>query len=49
MNYCEADASSRGCAEVHFRKCDPNGDGVIERNEFPLLNNFYTIMYLQRD
>jgi hypothetical protein len=31
-----------------FRKCDPNGDGVIEKNEFALLNNFYWIMYGQR-
>jgi hypothetical protein len=33
---------------IHFRKCDPNGDGVIEKNEFALLNNFYWIMYEQR-
>lgn len=35
--------------EIHFGKCDPNGDGVIEKNEFPVLNNFYTMMYVRRD
>ena len=28
-------------APVHFRKSDPNGDGVIERGEYPLLENLY--------
>ena len=29
---------------VQFRKCDPNGDGVLTAAEFPLLNNFYWII-----
>jgi hypothetical protein len=34
---------------VMFRKNDPNGDGLIGPNEFPLLANFYWMMYVQRD
>jgi Ca2+-binding EF-hand superfamily protein len=49
VTYSEAKRAFPRLPEVHFRKCDPNGDGVIERNEFPLLNNFYSMMYLQRD
>ena len=26
---------------MQFRKNDPNGDGLIEPDEFPLLANFY--------
>ena len=33
-------------AEVHFRKCDPNGDGLIDQGEFPLLANFYWMIYV---
>ena len=33
---------------VHFEKSDPNGDGLIEPNEFPLLANFYWMIYVQR-
>jgi hypothetical protein len=47
VTYAEARRVFPRLSEVHFRKCDPNRDGVITRNEFPLLNNFYTIMYLQ--
>jgi hypothetical protein len=32
-------------APVHFRKSDPDGDGVIDRGEFPLLNDLYWLMY----
>jgi EF hand domain-containing protein len=49
VEYWEAKRVFPRLAEVHFRKCDPNGDGVIEKNEFPLLNNFYQIMYVQRN
>ena len=34
--------------QIHFDKCDPNGDGMIDKGEFPLLTNFYWINYLQR-
>ena len=34
--------------QVHFDKCDPNGDGVIDQGEYPLLTNFYWINYQQR-
>jgi hypothetical protein len=33
-------------AEVHFHKCDPNGDGIITQTEYPLLNNFYWQIYV---
>ena len=36
-------------ARVHFEKCDPDGDGVIDHGEFALLDNFYTIMYVNRN
>ena len=31
-----------------FEKCDPNGDGLIDQGEFPLLDNFYWMIYVQR-
>ena len=34
--------------EVQFRKCDANGDGMIEQNEYPLLDTFYWMTYIQR-
>jgi hypothetical protein len=30
---------------VHFRKCDLNGDGVVDKREFPVLDTFYTTMF----
>jgi hypothetical protein len=30
---------------VHFRRCDLDGDGVIDRREFPVLDTFYTTMF----
>jgi hypothetical protein len=47
VTYVEAKRVFPRLAEVHFRKCDPSGDGVIDRGEFPLLGNFYWIVYLQ--
>jgi hypothetical protein len=49
VEYWEAARVFPRLAEVHFAKCDPNGDGVIKRNEFPLLSNFYWMIYIQRD
>ena len=48
VTYPEARRVFQGLAEVHFEKCDPDGDGAIDQREFPLLNNFYTIMYLDQ-
>ncbi|HRO12330.1 MAG TPA: EF-hand domain-containing protein [Amaricoccus sp.] len=31
--------------EIQFRKNDPNGDGVIAQQEFPLLANFYWMIW----
>jgi hypothetical protein len=49
VTYVEAERAFPGLAEVHFLRCDPNGDGDITKREFPLLNNFYTVMYVDRD
>jgi hypothetical protein len=46
VTYPEARRVFQGLAEVHFEKCDPDGDGAIDRGEFPLLNNFYTLVYI---
>ena len=35
-------------ARVHFEKCDPNGDGLIDRGEYPLLQTFYWMNYVDR-
>ncbi len=29
---------------VSFKKCDPNGDGVLDKSEYPILDNFYTYL-----
>ena len=34
---------------VQFRKNDPSGDGMIEPDEFPLLANFYWMIWTQSD
>jgi hypothetical protein len=36
-------------ARVHFEKCDPDGDGLIDRGEYPLLANFYWMNYIMQD
>ena len=33
----EAHRKMQRLARVHFDKCDPNGDGLIDRGEYPLL------------
>ncbi len=33
--------------KIHFDKCDPGGDGLLDQGEFTLLNNFYWINYVQ--
>lgn len=45
VEYWEARRAYPRLAEVHFRRCDLNRDGVIDRREFPQLDNFYTVMY----
>lgn len=34
-------------ARVHYDKCDPNRDGAIDQREYPLLDNFYWMIYKQ--
>jgi hypothetical protein len=34
--------------EVQYLKCDGDGDGVIDKGDFALLNTFYWMTYIQR-
>jgi hypothetical protein len=36
-------------ARVHFAKCDPDGNGRIDQLEYPLLDNFYWVIYKNRN
>ena len=47
MTYEEAKRVFPRLQPVQFRKSDPNGDGLIGPNEFPLLANFYWMIYVQ--
>jgi hypothetical protein len=44
VTFAEAKRAFPHLVQVQFRKCDPNGDGVLTQAEFPLLNNFYWII-----
>jgi hypothetical protein len=33
--------------EVQYLKCDADGDGVIDKGDFALLNTFYWMTYIQ--
>ena len=46
MTYPEAVRVMPRLAEVHFRKCDPDGDGRIDAREYPLLDNFYWLNFV---
>ncbi len=45
VTYAEAVKVFPRLKMVHFRKCDPSADGKIDADEFPMLNNFYWIIY----
>jgi hypothetical protein len=32
--------------KIHFEKCDPSGDGMIDQYEYPLLSTFYWQNYM---
>jgi len=32
--------------QIHFDKCDPSGDGLIDQQEYPLLSTFYWQNYI---
>jgi hypothetical protein len=34
--------------KVQYLKCDADGDGVIDKGDFALLNNFYWLTYIQK-
>jgi hypothetical protein len=42
----EAHRKMKRLARVHYDKCDPNGDGLIDRGEYPLLQQFYWMNYV---
>jgi hypothetical protein len=42
----EAHRKMTRLARVHFDKCDPSGDGLIDPDEYPLLQNFYWMNYV---
>ena len=49
VSYEEAKRVFPRLTRVQFKKNDPNGDGLIDRGEFPLLANFYWMIWVQPD
>lgn len=50
ITYDEARRSLNRLSEVHFDKCDYNGDGVIEPGgEFGCLSGIYDMLYRNRN
>jgi len=45
VTYAEARRVFPRLMRVQFDKNDPNGDGMIEPDEFPLLANFYWMIW----
>jgi len=45
VTYEEAERVMPRLRQVSFRKTDPNGDGRLSRNEYPLLDNWYWSTY----
>ncbi len=44
VTYEEAERVFYGLKRVQFVKCDIDGDGALDKGEFPLLNNFYWLV-----
>ena len=49
VTYNEARRVFPRLTEIQFKKNDPSGDGMIEPNEFPLLANFYWMIWQMPD
>ena len=49
MTYEEAKRVFPRLTRIQFKKNDPSGDGMIEPDEFPLLANFYWMIWTQSD
>ena len=49
VSWDEARRSLTKLAKVHFEKCDMDGDGLIDKGEYPLLSSFYWQTYMLRD
>jgi hypothetical protein len=49
VTYEEARRVFPRLTKIQFVKNDPSGDGLIEPDEFPLLANFYWMIWTQPD
>jgi hypothetical protein len=49
VSYEEAKRVFPRLTRIQFKKNDPNGDGLIDRGEFPLLANFYWMIWVAPD
>ena len=48
VSYAEAQRTMPKLPEVHFLKCDRNGDGVLDKKEYLCLTSIYDAMYRRR-
>jgi hypothetical protein len=48
LTFAQIEQRFDGMNEIHIAKCDRNGDGLIERNEYPCVQGIYQVMYKQR-
>ena len=48
VTYVEAKRVFPRLTEIQFRKNDPDGDGMITKREYPLLDQFYWTTYMGR-
>ena len=49
VTFEEAKRAFPRLTKIQFAKNDPSGDGLIEPDEFPLLANFYWMIWVQSD
>ena len=49
ISYEEAKRVFPRLTQIQYKKNDPNGDGLIEPDEFPLLANFYWMIWQMPD
>lgn len=49
IEYQEARRGLKNMSDVHFEKCDTNGDGVVDRKEYTCLSSIYDSLYNRRD
>lgn len=49
IEYTEAKRKLNNMAQVHFEKCDTNGDGVVDQSEYTCLSGIYDSLYRRRN